>query len=137
MVGYPGESEEDFELLLNFINEAKLDRVGGFIYSDEEGTKARGLKKKVPLKVKEKRFDEFMEQQRGVSLKKLEDMVGREVDVLVEGKIDDSTYFGRTEYDAPEVDGIFYLTAKNLTVNSIVKAKVTDSLEYDLIGEIS
>ena len=77
-----------------------------------------------------------MELQKRISYEKLQEMIGSELNVLIEGKIDESTYFGRTEFDAPEVDGIFYLTAKNAAVNSIIKARVIDALDYDLIGEI-
>ena len=136
MVGYPGETDADFRELLGFIKSAELDRVGCFIYSPEEGTPAFQYGETVTQSIKKKRYNRLMKIQQNISMKKLERMVGSEVRVLVEEKVDDYNWIGRSEYDAPEVDGIFYLTGHNLNINSIVRAKVTDSVEYDLIGEI-
>jgi ribosomal protein S12 methylthiotransferase len=135
MVGYPGESEADFEELISFLEEARLDRVGAFRYSPEEGTGAAGLPGEVPESVSEERYNRLMEIQQAISSEKLQEMVGRTVKVLVEEKIGNDTYLCRTEFDAPEVDGIFYLTAEREPVNPIVRALVTDSVEYDLFGD--
>jgi len=134
MVGYPGETDGDFNELISFLKEAELDRVGAFAYSPEEGTPAAGLGETVPAKVKRRRLDRLMALQRRISARKLGEMVDREVDVLVEDRLDDGTFIGRTPYDAPEVDGIFYLTGGGAVVNSIARARVTDSVEYDLFG---
>lgn len=134
MVGYPGEGKEEFAELLRFVKTMKLDRVGCFIYSPEEGTRASSLPDITPLKEKRSRYRRLMTIQRNISKKMLADMVGSEVRVLIDERIDRQTWAGRTEFDAPEVDGIFYLTAKNVSLNTIVKAKVTDSFEYDLTG---
>jgi ribosomal protein S12 methylthiotransferase len=135
MTGYPGETDADFDELAEFLESERLDRVGAFIYSPEEGTRACGLRGAVPDKIKKDRYDRIMTIQREISARKLAGMAGSIVRVLVEEKIDEATWAGRTEYDAPEVDGIFYLTARDVRINSIVDARVTGSTEYDLIGE--
>ena len=136
MVGYPGETEEHFNELLDFVRDARLDKVGCFAYSPEEDTESFALGDPVSDDEKEKRLSRLMEVQREISMDKLSLMIGMELDVLVEEKYDENTYIGRTEFDAPEVDGVFYLTSSVDRVNHIVRAKVTDSIEYDLIGEI-
>ena len=135
MVGYPGETNGDFEELMAFIKEMKLDRVGCFTYSPEENTPAEALGDPVPSSVKEERQKILMETQQKISSEKLESMIGSVVNVIVEERFDKNTFICRTEYDAPEVDGVFYLTTENAVINSIIKAIVTDSIEYDLIGE--
>ncbi|HNX23341.1 MAG TPA: 30S ribosomal protein S12 methylthiotransferase RimO [Spirochaetota bacterium] len=134
MIGYPGAGEKEFHELLSFIKTAKLDKVGCFIYSPEEGTAASELPDTLSADDKNRRLDELMSIQADISREKLNEKIGIELDVLVEEKIDDNTYIGRTESDAPEVDGVFYLTAAENRVNQIVRARVTDSVEYDLIG---
>lgn len=134
MIGYPGAGEKEFRELVSFIETAKLDKVGCFVYSPEEGTAASGLPDTLSMDEKNRRLDEIMSLQADISKEKLNEKIGREIDVLVEEKIDDNTYIGRTESDAPEVDGVFYLTAGENRVNQIVRARVTDSVEYDLIG---
>ncbi len=136
LLGYPGEDENDFRMILDFLRKTELDRVGAFIYSKEEDTEAYKLKGQIPESVKKKRYEEFMEIQKDISFKNLRRLIGSEVSVIVEEKFDETTYLARTEFDAPEVDGIFYLTAKDEVNNSIVRAKVIGSEEYDLFGEI-
>jgi len=136
MIGYPGEGEIEFLELISFIKAAKLDKVGCFIYSPEEGTDAFTLPDIIITGEKNRRVDELMSVQADISKEILGNKIGLELDVLVEEKIDDNTYIGRTESDAPEVDGVFYLTANENSVNKIVRARVTDSFEYDLIGEV-
>jgi len=134
MIGYPGAEEKEFCELLSFIKTAKLDKVGCFIYSPEEGTASSDLPDTLSIDEKNRRLDELMLLQADISREKLTEKIGLELDVLVEEKIDDKTYIGRTEFDAPEVDGVFYLTADENRVNTITRARVTDSVEYDLIG---
>jgi len=136
MTGYPGETVDEFNELLDFINEARLDKVGCFIFSPEDDTAAADMADDVNPEIKQERFDALMSLQMRISEEKLQAMIGSEVDVLVEEKIDEQTYIGRTPFDAPEVDGVFYLTSASDRVNSIVRARITDSYEYDLIGEI-
>lgn len=135
MVGYPGETEEEFEELIAFLRAASLDRVGAFMYSAEEGTRAYRLGDTVPKGVKKERYQRLMNAQREISSRRLESMIGTVVDVLIEERIDRFTWAGRTMYDAPEVDGVFYLTASHAALNEMVRARVTGATEYDLIGE--
>jgi ribosomal protein S12 methylthiotransferase len=136
MLGYPGEDEKIFLELLTFIKTTRIDKVGCFIFSPEEGTKAYNFRDNISIDEKNRRLNELMSMQSLISQEKLNDKIGLELDVLVEEKIDDKTYIGRTIFDAPEVDGIFFLTANENKTNKIVRAKITDSNEYDLIGEI-
>jgi len=136
MLGYPGEKEKQFHELLSFIKKARLDKVGCFTYSPEEDTKASFLRDSISPKEKERRVSELMALQMDISSEKLASYIGTDMEVLVEDRIDEKTYVGRTKYDAPEVDGVFYLTADVNRVNTIVRARVIDSVEYDLIGEI-
>jgi ribosomal protein S12 methylthiotransferase len=137
MVGYPGETAADFEMLVRFLEKAALDRVGAFIYSPEEGTRAADIKGRVASSVSRRRHSRLMKLQRDISARRMERLIGQTVRVLVEERIDEKTWAGRTEYDAPEVDGIFYLTGADLSINSIVKARVTDSTEYDASGVLA
>lgn len=134
MVGYPGETADDFRALMDFIREAKLERVGCFAYSREEGTRAFRLGDTVPGRVKQSRLRRLMEAQRKISLVKMRAMVGQVVEVLVEEDLGGGQWIGRSEFDAPEVDGVFFLTAQGALLNTIVRAEVTDAVEYDLIG---
>jgi ribosomal protein S12 methylthiotransferase len=134
MVGYPGEGREEFMELISFITEARLDRVGAFTYSPEENTASYELPDNVSEDEKKDRLDELMSLQMDISKNLLKKKKGRIINVLVEEKISEKTYLGRTESDAPEVDGVFYLTSGMNRVNTIVKAKVTGSDDYDLKG---
>ncbi|PKL17474.1 MAG: 30S ribosomal protein S12 methylthiotransferase RimO [Spirochaetae bacterium HGW-Spirochaetae-5] len=134
MIGYPGAGEKEFQELMSFIKTARLDKVGCFTYSPEEGTDASNLPDTISPEEKSRRLDELMTVQAEISREKLNEKIGLELDVLVEEKLDDKTYIGRTESDAPEVDGVFYLTADENRVNNIVRVRVTDSFEHDLIG---
>lgn len=109
MVGFPGETDSDFKLLIKFLKEVELDRVGAFIYSPEEGTEAVNFQNMVPKNVSNKRYDKLMSLQKKISMKKLQDMENSRVRVIVEGMIDEKTYICRSEFDAPEVDGVFLL----------------------------
>ena len=136
--GFPGETQEDFEELYRFVNEMEFDRLGVFAYSQEEDTVAAGLPDQIPEEVKEARREELMELQQAISFEKAETMIGRELDVMVEGKVaDEDVYVTRTYRDAPEVDGYLFLhTDRELMSGDFVRARVTDFNEYDLIAEI-
>lgn len=136
MVGYPGETEGDFQLMIEFLKKARLDKAGCFTFSSEEGTAAYHLEDQVPEDVMLRRYNTFMNIQKDISAAKLKEMIGNTVDVLVEGRIDEETYLGRTEFDAPDVDGVFYLTSTEELNKSIVPAKVLGSEDYDLIGAV-
>ena len=123
-------------LPLNFAVEVKLDRVGCFTYSPEEDTRACQYEDSVSPELKQERYNELMLLQTSISQVKLQELTAMELDVLVEERVDENMYIGRTVFDAPEVDGVFYLTTKVDPVNTIVRARVTDSTEYDLFGEM-
>ena len=138
ITGFPGETQEDFEETYRFVNEMEFERLGVFCYSREEGTPAADFEEQIPENVKEKRRNEIMELQQAVAFDRAESMIGRVLDVMVEGKaVDEDTYVARTYMDAPNVDGYLFLnTSANLMTGDFVRVIVTDSNEYDLIGEI-
>ena len=136
IVGFPGESEEDFNILREFINTYKFDKLGVFTYSREESTKANNLNEQIDEDVKEYRRDIIMEDQLKISERLLEDKIGQVLQVLIEEKIEDNLYAGRSYLDSPDIDGVIYVNSnKNLSINSFINVKVTSSLEYDLIGD--
>ena len=136
--GFPGETEEDHEILMEFVDEMEFERLGVFAYSQEEDTPAARFENQVPEEVKESRRDEIMELQQEIAFDQSEAMVGRILDILIEGKVvDENTYVGRTYMDAPNVDGLIFLnTQEQLMSGDFVRVKVIGALEYDLIGEI-
>lgn len=137
ITGFPGETEEDIDDLLDFVDTMEFDRLGVFTYSPEEGTPAASMADQVPENIKEERRNRIMELQQEVSLDKSADMVGRVIPVMVEGKItDDDAYVGRSYKDAPNVDGyVFINTNAQLMSGQIINVSITGSMEYDLIGE--
>lgn len=136
IVGFPGESEEDFNILREFINTYKFDKLGVFTYSREELTKANNLNEQIDEDVKEYRRDIIMEDQLKISERLLEDKIGQVLQVLIEEKIEDNLYAGRSYLDSPDIDGVIYVNSnKNLSINSFINVKVTSSMEYDLIGD--
>ncbi len=139
IAGFPGETQEDHEELMGFINEMEFDRLGVFTYSPEEGTPAAEMPDQVPEEVKEERRDELMELQQEISFDKGNERVGQEVLVMVEGKVSgESAYIARTYGDAPKVDGyIFIQTGEALMTGDFAKVRITGALEYDLIGELA
>ncbi len=136
--GFPGETQEDFEELYRFVNEMEFDRLGVFTYSQEEDTPAAGMEDQIAEEVKAARRDELMELQQEIAFEKAEDMVGRVLTVMIEGKVaDEDAYVARTYRDAPNVDGyLFVNTTASLMTGDFVKVQVVGSNEYDLIGEI-
>lgn len=137
MVGYPGETEEDFKELLEFVKFAQFERMGAFAYSEEEGTPAAiEYSDDIPEEVKQRRLDTLMALQQEISEKLSAQKVGQTLDVMIDGKEGDY-YIGRTEFDSPEVDGIVYVTPKEgrrMKAGCIYKIKITDSNEFDLYG---
>lgn len=138
ITGFPGETEEQHEELLDFVDEMEFDRLGVFTYSPEEDTPAAEMDGQIEEEVKEDRQAEIMELQQDIAFDLAEDMIGREVLVMIEGKVaDENAYVGRTYKDAPNVDGLIFVnTEEELMSGDFVKVKVTGALEYDLIGEI-
>lgn len=138
ITGFPGETEEQHEELLDFVDEMEFDRLGVFTYSPEEDTPAAEMDGQIEEEVKEDRQAEIMELQQDIAFDFAEDMIGREVLVMIEGKVaDENAYVGRTYKDAPNVDGLIFVnTEEELMSGDFVRVKVTGALEYDLIGEI-
>ena len=136
--GFPGETQEDHEELMEFVDEIEFDRLGVFPYSAEEDTPAATMEDQIPEEVKEARRDEIMELQQEISLEKGESRVGQVLTVMIEGKVSgESAYIGRTYGDAPKVDGyIFVQTGELLMTGDFARVRVTGALEYDLIGEL-
>lgn len=137
IVGFPGETEEDFSKLYEFVNEAKFDRLGTFMYSKEDGTPAARLKEQIHHMTKKSRYNKIMALQQQISNEKLEKYINRKLDVLIEGKTFDGKYYiGRSEYDVPDMDGIVYIkNSKNAEIGSFVKCIITNTREYDLIAD--
>jgi ribosomal protein S12 methylthiotransferase len=137
--GFPGETEEDHQILLDFVRETRFDRLGVFTYSREEGTPAAQMDAQVPEEVAERRRGEIMALQQQIAFEKAAEKVGNVYDVLVEGRLtdtDDIVYTGRTYMDAPDVDSqIFVRTDREILSGSFIRARVTGSNAYDLIGE--
>ena len=139
IVGFPGETEEDFAELCEFVKEAQFDRFGAFTYSAEEGTVAAEFEDQIDEQVKQDRYDTLMNVQLAVSEKKLAAMVGKKIEVLCEGfDTVAGVHFGRSRSDAPDVDGKVYFTApKKIRAGRFVEVKVTEAMDYDLFGEMT
>ncbi|MEB7341509.1 30S ribosomal protein S12 methylthiotransferase RimO [Enterobacter hormaechei] len=134
IVGFPGETEEDFQMLLDFLKEARLDRVGCFKYSPVEGATANELADQVPEEVKEERWNRFMQLQQQISAERLQEKVGREILVIID-EVDEEGAIGRSMADAPEIDGAVYLNGEtNVKPGDIIRVKVENADEYDLWG---
>lgn len=138
ITGFPGETAEQHEELMQFVDEMEFDRLGVFTYSPEEDTPAAGMPEQIDEEVKEDRQAEIMELQQEIAFDKAEDMIGREVLVMIEGKVaDENAYVGRTYRDAPNVDGLIFInTDEELLSGDFARVKVTGALDYDLIGEL-
>lgn len=134
IVGFPGETEEEFETLLDFLEEAQLDRVGAFAYSAVEGAAANQLPNPVPETVKQERLERFMELQAEISANKLSGLIGKTLQVLVD-EAGDNLSIGRSYRDAPEIDGQVIIEGQELPVGEFVKVMITHADEHDLWGE--
>lgn len=136
--GFPGETKEDHEILVDFVDELEFDRLGVFAYSPEEDTPAAKMEDQIEEEVKEDRRDELMELQQEIAYEKASEMIGRELWCMVEGYVaDEEAYVARTYKDAPDVDGYLFLqTRTELMSGDFVKVRVTGAAEYDLIGEL-
>lgn len=139
MVGFPGETDDDFKELCDFVEENRFDRMGVFQYSNEENTSAYNFDQQVPKAIKEERFHQLMELQRTISREKMQALIGTEQEAVVEGKSDEHDYVikGRLWSQAPDIDGVTYISsAEPLTVGQMVKVRITDAHDYDLSGEV-
>ncbi len=137
ITGFPGESAKDFAVLKDFVKEMRFDRLGVFPYSAEEGTPAARMKKQIPSFIKNRRRNIIMKMQQQIAFEKAEEMIGRKLEVLIEGKLpEDGVFIGRTYKDAPNVDGMIFVNSdRELVTGDVVTVGITDFHEYDLIGE--
>ena len=136
IVGFPGETEEDFQLLLDFLQEAQLDRVGCFKFSPVEGAVATDMSDQVPEDIKEQRFHRFMQVQQAISAQRLQQKIGKTLAVIVD-EIDEQGIVGRSMADAPEIDGVVYvdnLSQSAVKIGDIIQVTITQADEYDLWG---
>ena len=138
ITGFPGETEEEFEKMLEFVDQMEFERLGVFPYSEEEGTPAAGMDGQIPEKVRQERRDRIMELQQEISLAISESCIGKEMDVLIEGYLyEEDIYIGRTTMDAPKVDGnVFVRSPEELVSGDIVSVRIDAASEYDLIGDV-
>lgn len=139
ITGFPGETKEQHEVLMDFVDEMEFERLGVFTYSPEEDTPAADFPGQIPEEVKEERRAELMELQQEIVFARAEEMAGKELLVMIEGKVaDEDAYVGRTYMDAPNVDGLIFVnTDRELVSGDFAKVTVTGAVEYDLIGELS
>jgi len=137
IVGFPGETEKDFKELLSFIKDTEFDRLGAFLYSEEEGTSASRMKGRIPEETARERLDRLMELQKNISERRNKRFLGKRVRVLIDEKPESpgGSFFGRTEADAPETDGGVFVSGEGIKVGQFYDVKITDTLEYDLVGE--
>ena len=138
MVGFPGETEEDFKELYDFVKETKFDKLGAFTYSKEEGTPAARLKEQVHPMTKKARYRKIMEVQQKVSENNLKLIIGKEFKVLVEDKtFDEKYYVARSQNEVPDIDGLIYIkNDRDIKLGDFVDCIITDSKEYDLFAEM-
>ena len=138
ITGFPGETQEQHEELMDFVDQMEFDRLGVFTYSPEEDTPAASMPDQIPEEVKEDRQAELMELQQDIVFDQAEDRIGEELLVMIEGKVaDENAYVGRTYRDAPNVDGLIFVnTSEELMSGDFARVKVTGSADYDLIGEL-
>jgi ribosomal protein S12 methylthiotransferase len=132
IVGYPGETEAEYQSLLGFVQEIRFDRVGAFQFSFEPGTTSESLGDPVPAEVKQERYEHLMELQQGISLQVNQAYVGKTLDILIEG-VDNDIAIGRSYRDAPEIDGVVLVEGK-AKVGEMVPVKITGAMAYDLTG---
>lgn len=138
ITGFPGETDENFEEMMDFVDEMEFDRLGVFAYSPEEGTPAASFENQVNDEVKADRQCELMELQQDIAFEKSEEKVGKEMLAVIEGRVaDENAYIGRTYMDAPDIDGyVFINTGEALMTGDFVRVKITGASDYDLIGEL-
>ena len=136
MVGFPGETQEDFDKLYEFVKEPKFDKLGAFTYSKEDGTPASRLKEQIHPMTKKSRYNKIMKLQQEISKEKERKNIGRELEILIEGiTLDKEYYVGRSYMDVPDIDGVAYVknTSNEDLVGKYIKAEVIDVKDYDLI----
>jgi ribosomal protein S12 methylthiotransferase len=137
IVGFPGETEEEFQILLDFIRQVRFDHLGVFTYSDSDDLKSHGFADHVPKEIAEKRHDILMAAQAKISEQLNERHVGKTYPVLVEENPEQGVYIGRTQFQAPEVDGMTFIYSEGLEIGTVVPVRITDAYEYDIAGEMA
>ncbi|MFH1664806.1 MAG: 30S ribosomal protein S12 methylthiotransferase RimO [Candidatus Omnitrophota bacterium] len=139
IVGFPGETDAEFRELMEFLTDIRFDRLGAFIYSPEEGTPAAGLPGQIPVRTKNARFDEVMRRQQEISYDNNMKCLGRIMRVLIDERDDDDTsrFKGRSQMDAPEVDGVTYVGGDRVKAGDFTEVRITGTMEYDLVGEVA
>ncbi|MBU2429137.1 MAG: MiaB/RimO family radical SAM methylthiotransferase, partial [Proteobacteria bacterium] len=137
IAGFPGETDQDFDILMKFIEDIGFDHLGVFTYSDSTDLPSHCLKDHVPEQIAEQRYDQLMAAQARISERVNQRHVGRIYDVLVEEHPEPGVYIGRTMFQAPEVDGMTFIYAEELEINTIVRVRITDAYEYDIAGELA
>lgn len=136
IVGFPGETDKDFKMPLDFINKIRFDHLGVFTYSDADDLPSHKLSEHVPKAVANQRYEGVMSRQAEISFENNRKYVGKIYKTLVEAKHKDNRFTDRTYFQAPEVDGITHITCDDLESGSFASVRITDALEYDLIGEV-
>lgn len=136
IVGFPGETDTEFDDLKDFIKEKKFNKLGVFTYSREEDTEAYGMPNQVPEKIKQKRYNEIMLLQRNISLNNNKSLIGTELEIVIEG-YKDGLYYGRSYIDAPDIDGVTFVKSdRKLNIGDFVKVRISKAFDYDLMGEL-
>jgi ribosomal protein S12 methylthiotransferase len=139
ILGFPGETEKDFETLRRFIEDVRFDHLGVFLYSDADDLASHSLPEPVPAGVAQERYDQLMSCQLDISAQNYQKYIGQTLEVLVEEAVEDRLYAGRATFQAPEVDGMTYIKVghgqPDSKIGSFARIKVTDAMEYDLIGD--
>ena len=137
IVGFPGETNDEFNELYDFVKKVRFERLGVFTYSMEEDTPAYSMSNQVKDNIKEERKDNIMDLQKGISEQIMMSKIGKVYDVLIEEIVDENTFVGRTYMDSPDIDGVVYITTEeDLDIDDFIKVRITEYLEYDLIGEL-
>lgn len=134
LVGFPGETDADFDELLEFVEQAGFDHLGAFIYSDADDLASHRLDGHVDPQTAQDRHDLLMQRQADISLDKNREKIGSRVEVLVEGRAEDGRFYGRTRLQAPEVDGVTFIETQTAEIGKCMDIRITDADEYDLTG---
>jgi ribosomal protein S12 methylthiotransferase len=139
IVGFPGETEEDFQMLLDFLTIAQLEKVGCFKYSPVDGASANEIADPVPEEIKEERYHRFMQHQQAISLTKLEAKIGLTMDIIID-EVSRKMIIGRSKYDAPEIDGLVYIKNmgqhENINTGDIITVEIIGNKDYDLYAKV-
>ena len=135
IVGFPGETEDDYDTLVDFVEEERFDRLGVFAYSQEENTEAGEMENQIDEEIKQERLDGIMRRQLDISLESNRERIGKTLEVLIDDIDEDGSYIGRTEYDAPEIDNaVIFTSEKEHKIGDFAMVTIDDAFDYDLVG---